>query len=75
MVSVAGWKRWHNLINPVDVNNDLVVSPIDALVVINQLNSPEHRVLSNNRALLSPFVDTDGDWSLSPPYHISLSAK
>ena len=57
---------WHNRVNPVDVNNDLVVSPLDALVVINRLNLPEQRVLSGHRTSLAPFVDTDGDGRLSP---------
>jgi hypothetical protein len=31
--------QWHNLVNPLDVNNDKSVSPIDAVLIINLLNA------------------------------------
>ena len=48
---------WHNDSMPFDVNEDGAISPIDALQVINHLNSegPGELPVSKN---LSPFLDT-----------------
>lgn len=50
-----------NFANPEDVNNDGVVSPGDALRVINRLNDPDQ---SNSPNAFS--VDVDGDGVVSP---------
>ena len=63
---------WQNRDNNLDVNADGAVSPIDALQVINELNSP-----AGSRALPTPpiaerpfspppFIDVNGDGSVSP---------
>ena len=36
---MAGMPGFHNISMPLDVDNDLQISPLDALVVINQINS------------------------------------
>ncbi len=56
---------WNNFFNPLDVNDDGTVSPIDALLIINRLNS-ENRTLDGTNPLFNPFVDTSADGILSP---------
>jgi hypothetical protein len=58
---------WQNPRLNVDVNNDNVVSPIDALIVINALS--RHSTTDNlvgSSVPTDPFVDVNGDRSLSP---------
>lgn len=50
----------HNLIRPTDVNNDLITTPIDALLVINSINS------NSQVEELSHMCDTNNDGALSP---------
>ncbi len=57
---------WHNPARPVDVNNDLLVSPMDALLVINQLNADGAGTLSPRTNPLDAYVDTNGDGLLTP---------
>ncbi|MEO8496341.1 MAG: Ig-like domain-containing protein [Planctomycetota bacterium] len=58
---------WQNPIQPLDVNDDGAVSPLDALVAINRINDthggamPEARVASDRN-----YPDTNGDGDLSP---------
>jgi fibro-slime domain-containing protein/RHS repeat-associated protein len=58
---------WRNPTRPLDVNNDMYVSPLDALVVINSLNfrgaSSDLGVRQNR---LASYLDTNGDRNLSP---------
>ncbi len=61
-------KAWTNPVNRFDVNGDQVVSPIDALLVINQLgdelSSPSNPL--NWPTGPPPFVDVDTDFVVSP---------
>jgi hypothetical protein len=57
---------WHNLGRPLDVNNDGIVSPIDPLIVINELNQKGPRELPASGVPLTRMVDTSGDGYLSP---------
>ena len=58
---------WRNPARPLDVNNDMHVSPLDALVVINALNSRgASRDLGVRQNRLDSYLDTNGDRSLSP---------
>ena len=62
-------RPWQNDLNPLFVNDDNIVSPIDALIIINQLNSGGSQALvSPLDSLVSPNVqlDTNGDNMLSP---------
>jgi large repetitive protein len=54
-----------NPTNRFDVDNDGFVSPIDALILINDINLNGDRVLPASTTR-PPFLDVDGDGSLSP---------
>jgi hypothetical protein len=56
---------WQNLTDPFDVNGDAIASPLDALLVINQLNTTGSRRLESSTTS-PPFVDVNGDGYLSP---------
>ncbi len=62
-------QSWHNASNPEDVNDNGTIEPLDALLVINELNVPD---ASNGPGLLPdvanspPFLDTNNDGYLSP---------
>ncbi len=58
---------WQNSRNPLDVNNDGVVAPIDALIVINYLNIIQGSgQLPAPPAAPPPFYDTSGDNVAAP---------
>ena len=60
---------WQNPVNPLDVNNDGFVTPLDALLIINSLNLVGPRMLPNPALPPNtppPFYDTNGDGSISP---------
>jgi len=57
---------WTNPTNNVDVNGDGAVTPLDALVVINELNSVGAGPLPSPPATPPPYYDVNGDGSLSP---------
>lgn len=57
---------WRNPSRPLDVNNDMSVSPLDALVVINAINSRGAWSSLGVRSPLNYYLDTNGDSSLSP---------
>jgi len=65
---LAGINLYHNALEPLDVNNDSYVAPIDAMIIINQLNGPA--VDLDAEGDLPPgftgFVDVDNDMVLSP---------
>lgn len=66
LVNIVG-NPYRNQTNNLDVNGDGFVSPIDALQVINYLNSPSTpKVLSLPRTAAPPFVDVDGDGFVAP---------
>ncbi len=62
---------WQNSVNPLDVNNDGGIFPIDALLVINELNQPRFRDPVTGQLPPAPdpvplFVDVNGDGFASP---------
>ena len=58
---------WHNAIRAWDVDGDDHVSPIDALQIVNDLNSRGSRQLSNpNTADVPPYLDVNNDGFVSP---------
>ncbi|MFN8738634.1 MAG: cadherin domain-containing protein [Pirellula sp.] len=67
LTKVNNLSPWQNAVNPLDVNRNNSVDPIDVLLLINALN--EEMALSNPRpasALSQPDLDVDGDNGLSP---------
>jgi Bacterial Ig domain/Dockerin type I domain len=62
-------KPWYNVRRPLDVNDDGNISPVDALLVINAINTRGSKVLPTSLATangLFGFVDSSGDGSLAP---------
>jgi hypothetical protein len=62
---------WHNVTNPRDVNADGLIAPLDAILVINELNRPLHRDpatsrLPTHRPNSAPYLDVSRDKLASP---------
>lgn len=53
--------RWQNSLLNLDVSGDGFVSPIDALLVINYINSGQPSFLPSTNIVPPPFYDTNGD--------------
>lgn len=64
--AIGGVNAWHNVSSELDVNHDGLVTPLDALLVINDLNANGSRPLSNSGATPPPFLDVSNDGSVSP---------
>ncbi|MCA9197666.1 MAG: hypothetical protein KDA87_09020, partial [Planctomycetales bacterium] len=58
-------KNYTNAVRPMDVNNDSLVTAIDALLVINELNGLGARELTDERSDLS-MIDVNDDGYVSP---------
>ncbi len=60
--------RWQNPVAPLDTNRDTVISPIDVLLIVNQMNSegagPVPELLSER--VPPPFYDVNCDSYISP---------
>jgi hypothetical protein len=58
---------YHNSVEPTDVNGDRLVSAIDALIVINELNARGNRVLPSPPTPKTPwsFYDVNNDGRIS----------
>lgn len=65
---LAGINLYHNALEPLDVNDDSYVAPIDAMIIINQLNGPavDLDVEGDLPPGFTGFVDVDNDMVLSP---------
>ncbi|MFP6619269.1 MAG: Ig-like domain-containing protein [Pirellulaceae bacterium] len=57
---------WHNATRPLDVNDDGVTTPLDALHIINTLNQLGSRSLPTERTLEAPYYDVNFDGIVSP---------
>ncbi len=69
VVDFAATNPWKNLRQPLDVNDDGGISPIDVLLVINAINARGTRDLPSSLATATRifgFVDSSGDNTLSP---------
>ncbi|QDV23007.1 dockerin type I domain-containing protein [Aureliella helgolandensis] len=59
--------KWHNAFQPLDVSGDRFVSPLDALLVINFLNSNLDQDLADREPLTpSVFMDVNEDGFITP---------
>lgn len=56
---------YQNPVNNLDVDADTFVSPIDVLIVVNDINFNGPRVLPNGLAT-PPYLDVDGDQAVGP---------
>jgi pimeloyl-ACP methyl ester carboxylesterase len=65
-IEVADPHPWQNFVEPRDVNRDGSISPVDALIVINDLNSKGPRALVGLPLSDSFYIDVNGDGSVSP---------
>ncbi len=66
---LAAINLYHNALEPRDVNDDSYVAPIDAMIIINQLNGGPAIDLDAEVALppgFTCFVEVDNDMILSP---------
>ncbi len=64
--------HWHNPSRPHDVNQDRNVTPADALVVINTLNTKGARTLSAAEGEAAGLVDVNGDSQVTPADCLSV---
>ena len=62
---MAGIPGFHNTSLPLDVDNDLDLTPLDALVVINQINRNKLLVVEDAEQSAVTFCDVDADGSVS----------
>jgi hypothetical protein len=58
--------EWHNYELPEDVNQDGIVTPLDALIVINHLNTHGSTLLSEDTPTNGPWYDVSKDGWVSP---------
>lgn len=65
-VEVEIVQGWQNTINPLDVNQDGEVSPIDALIVVNFVNEHGAIDLTESPVAIEFPIDVNGDGSVSP---------
>ena len=68
-VSELPQSRWHNPINPFDVDNDGGVSALDVLALVDNINQYGVRILPSESPLgpnPPPYLDVDGDDYVSP---------
>lgn len=65
LVSAEGRQIWHNRFDAADVNFDSVVSPVDALAIINRLNDRGSEEVRGTNRDADYFMDTNDDGSVS----------
>ena len=66
-VAISFYSAFQNQGNPLDVNADGLISPLDALATVDYINAnPGQSQLPLNRPDVPPFVDVDGDGFATP---------
>ncbi len=53
--------QWQNTRDPLDVNDDNLISPLDILLIINEINARGVRDLRGSDLSTPPYIDTSGD--------------
>jgi hypothetical protein len=66
MIDVANTRLWRNGNNPLDVNGDGSVSPVDVLIVVNYINGNGAGPVPESPQAPPPFLDVNGDDMVSP---------
>ncbi|WP_197451697.1 Calx-beta domain-containing protein [Rosistilla oblonga] len=64
--SVEDRSVWQNVSEPRDVNGDGAITPIDALIVINRLNTTSDASLSDQSSDGESMIDVNGDRRVTP---------
>ena len=62
---IATTSRWLNPVDQNDVNADTFVTPLDALLIINEINNNGSRNLNDDPPPTPPYIDVSGDGFLS----------
>jgi hypothetical protein len=57
---------WRNPILPEDVSGGDGVNPLDALILVNEINQNGARPLSGSSIVAPPYLDVDGDRAIGP---------
>ena len=57
---------WRNSVEPLDVNNDTFISPLDALLVINELNTVGAHELQPPTEAVTAYLDTSDNGFVEP---------
>lgn len=58
--------NWQSPIEPLDINEDNLVTPLDAIIAINALNGGQAGVLAGSPGTDEFFLDVSGEGTLSP---------
>ncbi|MCA9201086.1 MAG: hypothetical protein KDA87_26280, partial [Planctomycetales bacterium] len=70
-ISSESVSTWHNAASPMDVNNDGFIVPFDAILIINELNGPQHSDSVTGQLDTPPnpvpaFFDVNNDGFVAP---------
>lgn len=67
-VDAGLWRTWQNPRNPLDINGDGKVFPLDVLLLINDLNARGSRALPipPSPSAMPPYLDASGDGVVGP---------
>ena len=65
-ILVKDASRWQNSRNPLDVDNDQTITPLDVLSVVNYINAYGAGLLPTSGISPPPYYDVDADGSVSP---------
>ncbi|MCA9129320.1 MAG: hypothetical protein KDB22_19675 [Planctomycetales bacterium] len=57
---------WQNPAQPLDVDNDGFIAPIDVLLIVNDINAKGSRDLRGTSLVSPPYLDVNGDSFLAP---------
>ncbi len=57
---------WHNFVEPLDVNNDGNVTPLDLLLIVDHINDANSNELSGRSSPAAPYLDPDNNGLCTP---------
>ena len=66
LVSVKVFAAYQNQLNPLDVDADGSITPLDVLTLVNDINKNGLRDLPNGVPSSAPYLDTNGNGKLDP---------